>query len=359
VSIADGAGRTVRTVEFGPSSNIAAHDWPVALLARDVWHTSDRVQLDLGTRLDHSGRHGRHGGASPSGRIGVRYALDEAGLTVLKGGYGSFVGSLPLGVEAFGGYPVRTDRRFDPQTGETIQELILRPSIDRLRLPRAVTATVGIERQLLAGLDAQVSFTDRRSTRLATLHVPRLSGPLSVGSTGTARYRELQVSARRTWARDQQAFVSYVRSMSRGELNDFAALFQGFGVPLVQPGGMSRLAADAPNRVLAWGTFNLPRRVVVSPVLEWRTGFPYSALTPEYLYAGTPNDRRYPHFMSTDLVVYKTVTVKKRTADVGIQLFNATNHNNPRDVYPVLGSRSGEFTNSVGPILRGYMLMKW
>jgi hypothetical protein len=205
-----------------------------------------------------------------------------------------------------------------------------------------------------------VSFTARESTRLPTLEVPRTSGVLFLRGDGVASYRELQVSARRTFEKDQQIFVSYVRSTSTGELNDFAALTQGFDAPLVQPGGIARLAADAPNRVLAWGTFNLPRRIVVSPVVEWRDGFPFSVLDARYFYAGAPNDRRFPAFMSTDLIVYKTFTAKKRNADIGFQLFNATDHFNPRDVYPVVGDpRFGTFTNSVGPILRGYMLLKW
>ncbi len=64
--------------------------------------------------------------------------------------------------------------------------------------------------------------------------------------------------------------------------------------------------------------------------------------------------------MAVDAVVYKTFTVKGRSADVGIQLFNLTHHDNPRDVYAVAGSsRHGQFTNSVGTIVRGYMLLKW
>ena len=58
---------------------------------------------------------------------------------------------------------------------------------------------------------------------------------LFVRGDGVASYRELQISARRTFEKDQQLFVSYVRSTSTGELNDFAALTEGFDVPLVQP----------------------------------------------------------------------------------------------------------------------------
>jgi len=291
---------------------------------------------------------------------GVRYALDQAGLTVIKAGYGGFVGNLPLAAEAFGDYPSRTDRDIDPVTGTVIAERVFEPITERLRQPRAVAAMIGIERQLMPQLDAQVSVTQRRSNRLPTLDVPTHSGLMVVRGDGVADYREVQVSARQTWANDQQLFLSYVHSISTGELNDFAGLFQGFDVPLVQSGGTARLAADAPNRVLAWGTFNLPRRIVVSPVVEWRNGFPYSTVDSRYFYAGTPNSERFPAFMSTDLIVYKTFTAKGRNADIGFQLFNATNRRNPRDVYPVVGDRRfGTFTNSVGPILRGYMLFKW
>ena len=90
-------------------------------------------------------------------------------------------------------------------------------------------------------LDAQVSFTHRESSDLATFRVPTSSGLLLVESGGLGSYNELQVSARRTWPKDQQLFVSYVRSESAGELNDFTAVFKGMDSPLVQPGGVARL----------------------------------------------------------------------------------------------------------------------
>ena len=358
LTVEDLNGRTVRTVTFGPPTSFAVRDNPTALLARDVFHVNDRLQLDFGGRLDHRLRH--HVAPQMSGRLGARLSIDPAGLTVIKAGYGSFVGNLPLAAEAFADYPSRTDRDIDPQTGAVLASRDFEPTAEQLRQPRAVAATISIERQLLPQLDAQVGFTDRQSSRLPTLDVPLESGPMVVRGNGVATYREVQISVRKKWENEQQLFVSYVRSVSKGELNDFAALFGGFDAPLVQPGGIARMAADAPNRLLAWGTFNLPSRVVVSPVLDWHDGFPYSRLDARSYSAGEPNADHYPTFMSTDLIVYKTFTAKGRSADVGFQLFNATNYKNPRDVYPVVGDpRFGTFTNSVGPILRGYILMKW
>jgi hypothetical protein len=356
VVVSDQIGRTVRSVEFGPAAPFAARDWPAALGLRDVWQATGRLQVDAGLRVDHS----RHGGGVPSGRLGVRYALDERGLTVIKAGYGRFIGSLPLAAPAFGAYPLRTDRTYDAESGAVLQETVLRPTVGRMHLPRALAAVVGVERQIAPGLDAQAIVTLRRSSAIATVRFPATSGPLTVESTGSARYREVQLSVRRAWSGNQQVFVSYVRSSAVGELNDFATLFSAMDAPLLQPGGVARTTNDAPNRMLVWGTVDLPARVVISPVMEWRSGFPYSKLTDRYTYWGEPNTGSFPSFLAVDVVAYKTFTWKGRSADLGAQLFNATNHWNPRDVYPVVTSiRGGQFTNSVGPILRGYMLLKW
>src|SRR5262249_51384367 len=200
------------------SASFAAHDRPVDVAVRDVWQATGRLQLEIGARVDHS----RHGGGVPSGRFGARFALDNSGATVLKTGYGRFVGSLPLAVPAFGAYPMRTDRWIDPDRGDIMRERSYRPTVGQLHLPRANAFVVSLERQFGARVDGQIAYTTRRSARLATLRVPVDGGALSVESDGAGSYRELQVSVRRTWDNDQQVFVSYVRAASMGELNDFA-----------------------------------------------------------------------------------------------------------------------------------------
>jgi hypothetical protein len=357
VEVEDERGRLVRRVEFGAPSTLTGSDAPVALTARDVWTVGSRLQLDVGARVDHDTS---YGAVARSARIGFRYAFEDDSSTVVRAGYGGFVGRLPLAIEAFSGYPVRIDTSVNAETGLAVDRTVLVPAVDGLQLPRARALTLQVERRLGRLLDGQIGFTSRQSTQLATLEIPTGSGPAAVRSTGTGSYRELQLSVRKAWLHDQQAFVSYVRSSALGELNDFATLFQPLDAPLLQPGGFSRLPADARHRWIAWGTFNLPRRFVVSPVVEWHSGFPYSVVDERYRYFGTPNRAMFPPFFSADFILFKTVTVRQRSADLGVQLFNATNHFNPRDAYPVIGSpRFGTFTNSVGPVLRGFMMLKW
>jgi hypothetical protein len=351
------SGSLVRQVTFGPAATVHATDALLALAFRDVWHIGQRAQLESGVRVDGTVR----AGTSPSARVGLRYALDESGRTVLKTGVGTFVGALPLASVAFADYPVRTDTWYDEDTGDIAKQIVLTPSPGHLALPQAITATIGIEREIAPGLDVQGILTWRDSKNLPTLNVPLDSGEIRVDSIGTSSYREFQVSVRRTLSHDQMIFASYVRSLSIGELNEFSTVFQGvMDTPLVQPGGLARTINDAHDRVLAWGTVNLPYRTVISPVTEWRSGFTYSAQSSRYTYVGVPNTRTFPSFFSTDLVAYKTVTYKTRSADFGVQIFNLLNRYNPRDVFPVIDEpRFGQFTNSVGRIVRGYMLIKW
>src|SRR5205823_12671808 len=118
-------------------------DGPMALPARDVWTIGDRLQLAAGSRVDHDTS---YGGLTPSARAGIRYALDGAARTVIRAGYGSFVGGLPLAVEAFAGHPERVDTTVDPETGTALDTTVLQPTVERLRLPRARAATLQIER---------------------------------------------------------------------------------------------------------------------------------------------------------------------------------------------------------------------
>ena len=349
-------GRLVRQITFGPAAVVRARDTIAGFAVRDVWRIGQRVQLESGVRVDSSVREA----TSPSARIGLRYTLDESGRTTVKAGLGTFVGIVPLAAAAFADYPVRTDTTLDPASGNVSQQFVLQPSVARLRMPQARTSVLGLEHEVMTGLDVQAAVTVRYSSRLPTLSVPLVGGDVRVESTGTGSYREAQLSVRRTWPHDQLLFLSYVRSSSVGELNEFATLFQTMDTPLVEPGGRARATNDARHRVLAWGTFNLPLRIVVSPVTEWRSGFTYTARSSQYTYAEAPNTRAFPNFLSTDLVVYKTFSARGRSADFGVQIFNLTNRWNPRDVFPVLGEpRFGEFANSVGRIFRGYMLLKW
>ncbi|HQZ39774.1 MAG TPA: TonB-dependent receptor [Vicinamibacterales bacterium] len=356
VNIRDITGGLLRQIEFGGASVLSASARRLGVALRDNWRVSDALQFDGGVRMDWNSL---GGGATPSARVGARYALGD-GATSVSGTVGRFVGTVPLTVPAFGGFPSRRDRIVDPLSGATLGSVDFTPAVAGLSLPRSWVATGRIERRLAPGWDALVGATLRRSSHLATLDVRPAEGALIVGSTGQAQYREVELALRHTWGDGDEAFVSYTRSSARGAMNDFSTLFAAGDTEVLRPGATARLPADTPHRWLGWFTTTLPRGFILAPAMEWHSGFPYTPLTARLDYATAPNSQSYPAFFSLDLGVFKTVDFRDRRIKAGIQVFNVTNHFNPRDVYAVPGTpRFGSFTNSVGPTLRGVLTFLW
>jgi hypothetical protein len=88
----------------------------------------------------------------------------------------------------------------------------------------------------------------------------------------------------------------------------------------------------------------------VSPGIEWRQGFPYTVFEEDYTVAGDRNrGGRFPAFFAADVRVMKQITLFGKKVGIGFELFNLTDHFNPRDVTTNRASaRFGEFSNSRG-----------
>jgi hypothetical protein len=235
-----------------------------------------------------------------------------------------------------------------------------RPELAPLSLPRADAVALEVEHKLTTSLEVQTAVRARHGSRLPTVDVPVAGGVMLLSDAGESQYYEFQVAARKVWENNQQMFLSYVRSSSTGEFNDFGSLFSNLDAPVLEPGGTAPTSVDVPHRFRGWATFSLPRESVLSPAVEWRTGFPYSIRDGFQRYAETPNSRRFPAYFSVDVTAFKTFEIWGRKADLGIQVFNITNHDNPRDVISVLTSqRFQEFHNGFPITLAGYMQVRW
>jgi hypothetical protein len=357
ISIEDSNGQVVRAIQFGNPADLKVGDNLGGFGIRDVWVAGPRLTLEAGGRLDWGSR---GAGWTPSPRAGVSYRLDEDGRTVIKASAGRFVGQVPLLAQAFDQFVPRSDTMYDPLSGVPTASITLQPQSATLRLPRAVGMAIDLEHRIRPRLDLQVGVRQRDGSALPTVQVPSEGGSAMLASTGTSRYRELQVSMRQMWRDNAQVFFSYVRAWSTGEVNDFGTLFAALDTPLLQPAGSAIIGSSVPHRVRGWGTVGLPHSVVVSPAMEWRTGFPYTLYDTARLYVGPINGERFPDYFSLDVTAFKTVSIRERRLDLGLQFFDLTRHFNPRDVYSVVGApRFGTFTNSLGLTLAGYMQIRW
>src|SRR6266700_1279945 len=203
----------------------------------------------------------------------------------------------------------------------------------------------------------RVDYQQRQARREFILN-PIASGShgtiLRVDNSGSSRYRELEVTARYKFREHDEFTASYVRSSSRGDLNDFNSYFSNFQNPIIQANERSRLPWDVPNRFLFQGEFHVPYRITLVPVLDIRTCFPYSIIDEDRNFVGSRNlAGRFPKFASLDLQIMRAVSLpgrfSKYRVELGLKVFNLTNHFNPRDFQNNLASDDfGGFSNSVG-----------
>ena len=112
IRIEDDLGRLTRSIDFAPLARpIETDDARGGGGFRDLWDVNPRLQLDLDLRLDVYARFRRH--AVAAHRRALR--LDADARTTLKASAGRFVGRPPLGAQAFGQFPARLDRTFNPR----------------------------------------------------------------------------------------------------------------------------------------------------------------------------------------------------------------------------------------------------
>jgi hypothetical protein len=201
-------------------------------------------------------------------------------------------------------------------------------------------------RQLTNWMRLRVGYQSSNSHGLVTLLPTTVQGQATnlLSSGGQARYRQLEITTRFGVREHQQLMVSYVRSRSRGDFNEFGNYIGSFPVPVIRPNFRTIQPADLPHRFLAWGRLALPWEIRWAPLVEYRNGFPYSRFDAGQNYVGVPNAKgqRFPNFFSFDSRFTKDLPINKPVAKilryklndptyvrVSFSVFNLTNHFNP------------------------------
>jgi outer membrane receptor protein involved in Fe transport len=359
VSIVGTAGSTLEQIDFGSPTTFSLQQNEVAWFAGDQWTLGPRLSLDLGLRFDNdSVTNSTH--AAP--RASLTLALTSDRRTLLKAGAGLFYDRVPLNAPAFPNFPDRTVLTFDPAGNVTSSVPYSNVISGGLENPRSETWNVEVDRQVLEKLLLRVAYQERNTVDDLVLSPEAIAGDsfLSLASSGRDSYREFQLTGQYK-IRRQTLNASYVRSKATGDLNDFNQFFGNDPQAVIQPNSRGPLAFDAPNRFLTWGELNAPGKLMLMPVLDIHTGFPYSVVNESRDFVGARNDGRFPWFDSFDLQVLRNFGLpfhgKEHTVKLGLGVFNLFNHANYRDVQNDLDSyRFQQFFNSAVRSFRGKLV---
>jgi hypothetical protein len=365
IDLLNGASQLIEQISFIGGRPYSMADSQVAFFGQDHWILSPRLAVDLGLRTE-SQEISESFRVAP--RAGIAWTpLPNAG-TVIRAGFGLFYDRVPLNVYAFAKYPEAVITLFDGMgnvTGgpylfpnvigqvTTPYPLVFQQPVAGNFSPRSATWRVEMEQAVSRVLKLRAGYMENDGSGLVILDKVAPDPATNVGAyelsgNGRSRYQQFEVTASWRLKETSPVFFSYVHSNAQGDLNDFASFLGTFPVPLLRPDEYGTLPTDLPNRFLAWGTIPLAHGLRISPVLEYRDGFPYAVTDALEQYVGIPYERRFPNFFSADARVSKDIRVSpKYTLRFSLSGFNLTDHFNPEGLHtniddPAFGAFVGQ-----------------
>jgi hypothetical protein len=358
------ADRTLaERIVFDQTPLIRSNNHSYVAFIQDRWLLRPNLSFDLGVRYENQ-RIADQQNLAP--RAGFAWSPFSGDKTIIRGGIGLFYDKVPLNIRSFNGYPGRTVTRFSSDgrtvvdsrrfTNLLVGESPLVPLDFRFSnqdvgfVPENLTWNIQLDQVINSWASFRANLIGSRTRNIYVVN-PELAvsgqSAIVLRSSGKANYKALELSVRFALPEKSTINISYTRSRSRGDLNDFNTYFGDFGDPIIRQNQFSNLPFDVPHRFIAWGTVSLPRRITFAPIIEARSGFPYSVRDVAQNFVGVrnANSTRFPFFFAFDAEIAKEFQVtKKYGVRLSLRGFNLTDHFNPRDVRSnIADPRFGQF----------------
>jgi TonB dependent receptor-like, beta-barrel/Carboxypeptidase regulatory-like domain len=336
-----------RTTYVPPLTNPDVSGTEFAAFAQDRWRVNDRLMFELGIRADRDDVV-EHVNFSP--RAGMSVSLLPDGRGILRGGIGKFAERTPLAIGAFTQYEVQTISRFAADGRPLGAPVTFAHVVDgSLKTPESIVQTVAWDQRLGRRFFFKAAYLHRNGSHAYIVDPDASRGLLTLSSVGASKYWELETTGRYLANEHRDLTVSYVRSHSTRDLNDYDQFFGNFRNPIIRPNENSLSPTDVPNRLIVRGTVGLPAKWVFSPVYEWRTGFPWSAVDEFQDFVGTRNrSGRLPTVSTLDFTLARPLRFRKYHFTGGIKVYNVFDSGSERDVQANIASPNyGTFYNPI------------
>lgn len=333
---------------------------------QDRWVVNPKVTLDAGIRFDYDGVSRK---LNPAPRVSLLYSPFANNKTILRAGVGVFYDrTLPIAGyfndQSANGVNNRVPNRivtsFAPD-GSLLgaAKLFENRVSENIESPQSTRWSVNLDQGITKNLTLRFGYLQRegRNELLVEPFEPvNQNAFLLLDSRGKSSYKEIQFLANYQNLRFGSWNASYVWSESLGDLNAADALVGNFPSFVIRPNDYGRQPFDAPHRFLVYGQIDLPYDIRIAPLIEYRTGFPFSAVDDELDFIGERNEAgRFPDYFSLDAQISKAFPIPffkkfdKYKLRAGVALFNMTNNFNPRDVQNNINNPNyGDFYNSLG-----------
>jgi hypothetical protein len=318
-----------------------------ALFAQDRWRVNDRLMFELGMRMDNDDIAER---VNYSPRVGVAIGVLHDGRGILRGGVGKFSERTPLDVGAFTQYEVPTVTRFAGDGQPLAAPVTFTHVVDgALKTPESIVQTFAWDQRFGRRVFFKAAYLRRNGSHAYIVDPDPARDVLALSSSGESKYWEFEVTGRYLASEHRDLTVAYVRSHNTRDLNDYDQYFGNFRNPIIRANEHSLGPTDVPNRLIVRGTQALPGKWVLSPVFEWRSGFPWSAVDEFQDFVGERNrSGRLPNVRTLDFTLARPLRFRKYRFTGGLRIYNVFDSGSERDVQANITSPEyGQFYNPI------------
>src|SRR6185295_3560807 len=250
-----------------------------------------------------------------SPRAGLSFSVLPEGRGILRGGFGKFAERTPLTVGAFTAYDEQTVTRFNANGQQIGLPVFYRHVLGTpLKTPESIVGTVAYDQRIGRLFFFKGAYLNRRGSSAYTLAPDATAGTLTLASVGDSRYWEIETTGRYLASEHRDLTVSYVHSKSTRDLNDYDQFYGNFRNPIIRADENGLSPTDVPNRIIVRGSIGLPAQFVFSPLYEWRSGFPWSAVNEFQDFVGPRNQAgRLPNVNTLDFTLVRPWHFRKYT----------------------------------------------
>jgi hypothetical protein len=368
INIESTSGTLLKRIQFAGGDKFSKSDFEFAAFAQDHWTLNARLAFDAGVRMD---RQNITDTVRFAPRTGFALTPFKNKSTIIRGGAGVFFDHVPLNVYAFEHYPQQLVTTYDTNgnllDGPRLFQNVIDITGSRLWLvrrnkpttrpgdfaPYSVATALELEQRASRLVLLQFKFSYRASHGLITVapkHFADGNDALLMRDSGSSQYRDFQFTARIAEDRKSKLFVSYVHSKALGSVDALSTYLGDVSFPIVRRRFYTNLAIDTPDRILVWGETPLKWKMKIAPMVEYRTGLPYSQVDAYQNFVGLPNSNRFPSYFSLDTQLIKDVQINPKYAGrFTIRGLNLSNHFNALAVHQnIADPQFGNFFGSYG-----------
>jgi hypothetical protein len=330
-------GTVAERIVFGGPADQYVIGTEFAVFVQDRWRLNSRLTFELGLRAD---RDAVVEGVNWSPRAGVAIAVLPEGRAIIRGGFGKFAQRTPLNIGAFEAFEPRTITRFEADGSPLGSPVTLVNQVEGpLRTPEAEVGNVEWDQRFGRRVLLKVAYLTRQGSHEYIVSPYPDAGALRLTSTGTSRYKELETTVRYLGGDRRDLTMSYVWARGTADLNNYDDFYGNFRNPIVRANEHNLITTDVRHRLLLRGIIGLPGKWDFAPVVELRSGFPWSAVNEFQDYVG-PRSRagRLPAVRTVDFSIARPLQFKKYRFRAGIKVYNLFGNSAERDIQSNLAS---------------------